>query len=713
VFVLANEDLPGADVQFQLPANLQLVAGELSWSGDLATGDVQKLQAVLQRLDAAPATLNAGLKAANGVRADGMRWFGPAVQEDSEGSSESDASQEATAGTLYLSGRFMYAENLTTGRGCYWSHVEVFDADTFGDDFICSDTTDSDGYWSCSGTASDPFDDNLEVYAVVWARNSWYGSIRDGGGTEYAFRTTEYNLDEDGDTQNMGTWWPPGPPTVGHDWDGAWHIQKIVAYGNQACQYAGGERPPNSSEAHWLTGRWPDTDADNSSEYGSWTIYIEGPGSTDPDEWDESVILHEYGHYLMDHFATSPPFDYCHDPGEVWPNCSHSFGSHEDPETAYLEGWANYFQSATKRYKGMTNAHLYQETTWSANLETDWHSTTTTWDDCEGAVAGILWDINDQPNDDQNSDGVGDLINMFHDEIHDTFSFYDPPGTHTNPWTIHEFWNGFTGLHTTVEDEVRRIYWEHGIDKDTVPNAPYSPSPPDGSSGIRLARDLDWYCTDPDGDALTYDVYFEKNDSTPDVLVATGLSASYYDPGSLDPLTHYYWKVVARDLYGKTRTGAIWDFTTAANSTPVLGVVMPDSSSAPVGAVRYYTSTWWDFDGWEDLKQCYFHIGANTNLAGNVTLLYNRNSNKMWIRSNDGLYWMGGYTPGSAAILENGQARVYCQLSSTHGSGVTMWVYWAIEFKAGFTGTKKLGIKCKDMHGGRAKAAWKAELLLY
>jgi hypothetical protein len=739
VTILPREEITGASLEVTLPPGFEWVSGDLTWQGDLRLGQPVSLSFQARPVAEPEGTVEALLLTPPGVEHRAEIAFGsaalappardltrgypvmeplapqgidvappPAGQEaEPQSDVEGDASQEAALGTLYLSGRFLYSENLTTSRGAWYAHVEAFDHDSgSADDYICSATTDANGYWSCSGSASDPFDDTVEVYAVVWARNSNFGNIRDGSDNEYAFRTSYVDADEDGDTVDFGSWWPPGPPSQSYDWDGAWHIHKMVGYGYVTCRDGGGETPPGSGHSHYLYGRWPDPDADNSSEYGGWTIKIEGPGSTDPDEWDESVILHEYGHYLMDHFATNPPFNYCNDPGEV-PPCSHSFGSHEDPQTAYLEGWANYYQSATKRHWGMANAHLYQETTWSANLETDWHSTAGTWDDCEGAVAGILWDINDVPDDDQDTDGVGDILTMYHDDIHDTFSFYDPPGSHTNPWTIHEFWDGFTGLHTTEEDEVRRIYWEHGIDKDTQPNTPYSPSPTDGSSGIRLARDLDWYCTDPDGDALTYDVYFEKNDSTPDVRVASGLGSSYYDPGALDPNTHYYWKVVAEDLYGKTRTGPVWDFTTTSNSLPVLGVVMPEDSFASVGVTKYFSTTCWDMDGWQDLKQCYFHIGANPSIVGNVTLLYNRHSNKMWIRSDDGLRWLGGYAPGTKTVLENGQAKVYCLFSSTYGRRVTLTVHWAIEFKKGFTGEKKLGIKCKDMHGAKATAEWK------
>jgi uncharacterized repeat protein (TIGR01451 family) len=147
--------------------------------------------------------------------------------------------------------------------------------------------------------------------------------------------------------------------------------------------------------------------------------------------------------------------------------------------------------------------------------------------------------------------------------------------------------------------------------------------------------------------------------------------------------------------------------STVANARPMLGTVDPSSGSGPSGVMTTFTTTWKDSNCWQDLKHCYFHIGASPSIVGNVTLLYNAAKNKLWLRSNDGTYWLGGLAPGSGSVLENGQAKVYCALTTVQGSGDTLSVTWAIEFKAGFEGTKKLGLKCKDRSKAKAKGKWK------
>jgi hypothetical protein len=57
-------------------------------------------------------------------------------------------------------------------------------------------------------------------------------------------------------------------------------------------------------------------------------------------------------------------------------------------------------------------------------------------------------------------------------------------------------------------------------------------------------------------------VYFEANDSTPDILVSDDQLETTYDPGILNFETNYYWQIIATDDLGETTTGPIWGFST-------------------------------------------------------------------------------------------------------------------------------------------------------
>ncbi len=95
--------------------------------------------------------------------------------------------------------------------------------------------------------------------------------------------------------------------------------------------------------------------------------------------------------------------------------------------------------------------------------------------------------------------------------------------------------------------------------------------------------DLGWSASsDPDGDAVTYDVYFEAGDSTPDVLRCNDVANTSCDPGALNPGTHYYWQVITRDEHGAKRTGPVWEFSTG--STVFFDDFSDSDSGWPTGA---------------------------------------------------------------------------------------------------------------------------------
>ena len=99
------------------------------------------------------------------------------------------------------------------------------------------------------------------------------------------------------------------------------------------------------------------------------------------------------------------------------------------------------------------------------------------------------------------------------------------------------------------------------------PNTPSNPSPSDGATNQPITVTLSWTGVDPDGDSVTYDVYFEADDDTPDVLLSDDQSGTSYNPGTLSAGTRYYWQIVATDEHGATTTGPVWDFTTTVSRT--------------------------------------------------------------------------------------------------------------------------------------------------
>jgi VCBS repeat-containing protein len=100
------------------------------------------------------------------------------------------------------------------------------------------------------------------------------------------------------------------------------------------------------------------------------------------------------------------------------------------------------------------------------------------------------------------------------------------------------------------------------------PYTPSNPNPTDGETNISVNVLLSWIGGDPDGDDVTYDVYF--GDTNPPPLVFDNQTSTNYNPGILELFTVYYWQIIAWDELGTPKIGPIWSFTTRTNDPPIM-----------------------------------------------------------------------------------------------------------------------------------------------
>jgi hypothetical protein len=104
------------------------------------------------------------------------------------------------------------------------------------------------------------------------------------------------------------------------------------------------------------------------------------------------------------------------------------------------------------------------------------------------------------------------------------------------------------------------------LEQNHPPYQPSNPNPANGSTGIRLDAVLSWTGGDPDGDPVTYVVYFGTNSTPPEVV--NNQTATMYAPGILNNNTTYYWKIIAWDNNSAFNESPLWNFTTGINNPP-------------------------------------------------------------------------------------------------------------------------------------------------
>lgn len=127
--------------------------------------------------------------------------------------------------------------------------------------------------------------------------------------------------------------------------------------------------------------------------------YINGRRGRDSDEYDDHVIAHEYGHFLMANFSR-----------ESSPGGNHGFGEQLDPRLAWSEGWGNFFGAATTGSAhyidtGMTRGR--QVVLVSMDLEEDVPTGDRPGIWSEHSVGGVLWDWFDEGAEEADSVALG------------------------------------------------------------------------------------------------------------------------------------------------------------------------------------------------------------------------------------------------------------------------------------------------------------------
>jgi hypothetical protein len=127
------------------------------------------------------------------------------------------------------------------------------------------------------------------------------------------------------------------------------------------------------------------------------------------------------------------------------------------------------------------------------------------------------------------------------------------------------------------------------------PDIPSDPSPQDEAVDVNLDISVSWSCSDPDGDELVYDVYFEANDNTPDIKVSDDQNVNIFNTDTLQINTTYYWQIIAKDEHGASTPGPVWSFTTRATipSPPGIPIINGPTSGKPGD---YFTYTFVSID---------------------------------------------------------------------------------------------------------------------
>jgi uncharacterized protein (DUF2384 family) len=295
----------------------------------------------------------------------------------------------------------------------------------------------------------------------------------------------------------------------------------------------------------------------HASGYKNDTIFIVGdtlfpPGRWNTDEWDDIVILHEYGHHAMAQHAELP----CAGASHYW----HA-GDSTTMDLAYMEGWAHFFTCYIQDSTWLVNTYGSIGTPHAEymSIENPWIGSQFTPDmfdggpGCEGAVAGVLWDIRDAQDEipypsyptpgfpdtalsDTLSLGLSNIWNIFDDYI-----FTDT--TSHNIYTILQFLSGWGYYNYDHTFGLNQILLHHRIPWD-VPSAPTGLDAKVDSFSPEV--DLTWYANS-ETDIMGYNIYRAMIPNQMSKINGSLVSDTTYVDSTVFAGKSFYYRVTAVD----------------------------------------------------------------------------------------------------------------------------------------------------------------------
>ena len=271
--------------------------------------------------------------------------------------------------TITVKGLWLYADKQDVEQNWSYARVEIWDDDSDLDELLGYTHTIRDGRFEIAVSSAEA--DGPDIYIKIFTRDDysvWVGSsTTDINDTYWGVTPTVNNVTVG--TYDIGTWVARGA------YQEVVYIYDLLADDarNYLYNVVGWDSKFN------VPVKWPST-----SDEGTKYRLDDGIYLLPHDSYDHDVILHEYGHFVMDKTYSSLPSA---------PNCkNHEWPKRSSNGCAWVEGWATFFQAAVQ------NDKFYDDTDgdiFLLHINMEPPSQSPFGADVEGAVAGSLWDVFD------------------------------------------------------------------------------------------------------------------------------------------------------------------------------------------------------------------------------------------------------------------------------------------------------------------------------
>jgi hypothetical protein len=290
------------------------------------------------------------------------------------------------------------------------ARIEMREEDTLFDDSYGEQVTGSDGSFAFSFCDDDGvLDDELELYvrlhANLWSNGHDVVEVQEDGlvPPEDVYEFDSNIIESEGGTYFINF-------DLNREQSAVFNIADAILDAWLVWNANGGAVGDDAVFGYQAEVNWEADDEDDKTFYNGyvWDEITIADSNSNPDEWDDGVIIHEWTHQADDNYG-------CDDN----PGGEHSSrDNNQDLELAFAEGFANYYQSAVRSAVGRPDGNFYLDGLGPGgrmggyDLETRDVVSPTLVTTRNEAVAALLWDLEDSANDGQDRVGFTSRANQ-------------------------------------------------------------------------------------------------------------------------------------------------------------------------------------------------------------------------------------------------------------------------------------------------------------
>ncbi|MHB1459372.1 MAG: TolB family protein, partial [Armatimonadota bacterium] len=127
-------------------------------------------------------------------------------------------------------------------------------------------------------------------------------------------------------------------------------------------------------------------------------------------------------------------------------------------------------------------------------------------------------------------------------------------------------------------------------------------------------------------------------------------------------------------------------FSMVVNPAPVNISLTPNSGTITVDQQTSLASIYSDPAGYANVRSCYLMLNTGATTSGAGYLYYDSVKNLLYLRKTNEAVLMGGFTPGSANVIDNDAVTLYCADTNVQKIGNNVTINWSIALKPYFAG---------------------------